>query len=198
MAKRIVYAKGYNGLSDFVYVDLLPDVKRSRQFNMNVIITLTFTVVLAFVFIYMPFRTATEEFEVLNGLNNDLKHELLLTNEELIGYEINLETITFEQQIELLVVYKVDFNNLLDDLQILVDLKNINYSTTLTEIYYYADLSSFEITIISTSNDIFNHLNNDFLNLNWVATSSYSQPEQLQDAVLWRSTFTIGVDRDAE
>ena len=90
------------------------------------------------------------------------------------------------------------FNNLLDDLQILVDLKNINYSTTLTEIYYYADLSSFEITIISTSNDIFNHLNNDFLNLNWVATSSYSQPEQLQDAVLWRSTFTIGVDRDAE
>ena len=198
MAKKIVYAKGYNGFSDFVYVDLLPDVKRSRQFNMNVIIMLTFTVVLAFVFIYMPFRAATEEFEELNGLNNDLKHELLLTNEELVGYEINLETITFEQQIDLLVVYRVDFNNLLDDLQILVDLKNINYSTTLTEIYYNADTSSFRITVISTSNDIFNHLNNDFLNLNWVSISSYSQPEQLPDAVLWRSTFTIGVDRDAE
>ena len=198
MAKKIVYSKGFDGISDFVYVDLLPDVKRSRQFNMNVIITLTFAVVLSFVLIYMPFRAATEDFEELNGLNNDLKHELLLTNEELVGYEINLETISFEQRIDILKVYKVDFNNLLDDLEILIDLKNINYSTTLTEIRYDATSNRFEITVESTSNDIFNHLNNDFLNLNWVALSSYSQPEQLTNAVLWRSTFTIGVDRDAE
>jgi len=198
MAKKIVYSKGFDGVSDFVYVDLLPDVKRSRQFNMNVIITLTFAVVLSFILIYIPFRAATEDFEELNGLNNDLKHELLLTNEELVGYEINLETISFEQRIDILKVYKVDFNNLLDDLEILIDLKNINYSTTLTEISYNASNNRFEITVESTSNDIFNHLNNDFLNLNWVAISTYSQPEQLTNAVLWRSTFTIGVDRDAE
>ncbi len=198
MAKKIVYSKGFEGISDFVYVDLLPDVKRSRQFNMNVIITLTFAVVLSFIFIYMPFRAGTEEFEILNSKNNDLKHELLLTNEELVGYEINLETISFEQQINVLIDYKVDFNNLLDDLQILVELKNINYSTTLTEITYNAVSGNFDIIIISTSNDIFNHLNNDFLNLQWVDNSVYSQPTQLQDAVLWTSTFTIGVDLDAE
>lgn len=198
MAKKLVYSKGSGGVSDFVYVDLLPDVKRARQFNVNVIIALTLAVVSSFVFIYMPFRAATENFEELNGLNNDLKHELLLTNEELIGYEINLETITFEQEIDLLVLNKVDFNNLLDDIQLLIELKNINYSTTLTKISYNASSNNFSIIVISTSKDIFNHLNNDFLNLDWVSNSLYSQTEQLTDALLWRSTFTIGVDKDAE
>lgn len=198
MAKKLVYAKGFDGVSDFVHVDLLPEVKRSRQFNMNVIIALTLAVVLSFVLIYMPFRAATEEFEEINGLNNDLQHELLLTTEELYGYEINTDTIAFEDQIDFLVLQKVDFNNLLDDLKIIIALKNINYSTTLTEISYDSNLEQFSIVVESTSNDIFNHINNDFLNLGWVSNSTYSQPVQLQDAVLWRSTFTIGVDSDAE
>lgn len=199
MAKKIVYSKGYDGVSDFVYVDLLPEVKRARQFNMNVIIALTFAVVLSFVLIYMPFRTATEDFEVLNGLNNDLKHELLLTNEELIGYEINLETITFEQQIELLVVYRIDFNVLLGELRSLVEAKNVNNYTVITHIEYDSTMNSFEIIIESTLKNNFLKLNNDFMGLTWVSGSIYiSPPEALLGGTLYRSTFTIGVDVDAE
>ena len=198
MAKKVVYSKGFEGFSDFVYVDLLPDVKRPRQFNMNVILTLTFAVVLSFVLVYMPFRSTTEDFEEVNGLNNDLIHELLLTNEELDGYEIDLNTIAFENDILELSLYKVDYNNLIDDLQILIELKNINYSTNLTQISYNSILNTFDIEVESTSNDIFNYLNNGFLNLEWVSSSLYSQPVQLSGAVLWVSTFTIGVDIDAE
>lgn len=198
MAKKIVYSKGTDGVSDFVYVDLLPDVKRSRQFNMNVIITLTFAVVLSFVLIYMPFRSATSDFEKLNGLNNDLKHELLLTNEEFVGYEINLDTITFEQKIDDLKVNRIDFNELLDDLKIAISLKNINYSTTLNDISYNATNRTFVIIVESTSSDIFNYLNNDFLNFSWVSSSEHSQPELLTNTVLYRSIFTIGVDTSAE
>lgn len=199
MPKKIVYSKGFDGFSDFVYVDLLPDVKRARQFNMNVIIALTFAVVLSFVLIYMPFRTATEDFESLNGLNNDLKHELLLTNEELIGYEINLETITFEQQIEMLVIYRIDFNILLGEIRSLVEVKNVSNYTVITHIEYDSTMKSFEIIIESTLKDNFLKLNNEFMGLDWVSVSSYiAPPEALFGGTLYRSTFTIGVDLDAE
>ena len=99
--------------------------------------------------------------------------------------------INFEGDIEDLEEFKVDFNFLLDDLKIQIELKNINYSTTLTEIQYDAAQNVFIITVESTSNDIFNHLNNDFLNLEWVSGSSYSQPQQLSNVVLWKSTFMI-------
>ena len=85
MANRHVYMKGNN---DFVHVDLLPDVKRSRQFNVNVIVELTLAVVLSFVLIYIPYSRAIVDFEESNGINNNLKHELLLTQEEYDGYEI--------------------------------------------------------------------------------------------------------------
>lgn len=198
MAKKVVYSKGFEGFSDFVYVDLLPDVKRPRQFNMNVILVLTFAVVLAFVLVYMPFRNTTDEFEDVNGLNSDLRHELLLTNEELHGYEIDQITILFEDNIGELALYKVDYNYLLDDLKILIELKNINYTTELTRISYNSILNTFDITVESTSNDIYNYLNNGFLNLEWVSYSTYDQPVQVTGAVLWNSTFTIGVDNDAE
>jgi len=191
MAKKIVYSKGFDGVSDFVYVDLLPDVKRSRQFNMNVIITLTFAVVMSFVLIYIPFRAVTEEFELVNGINNDKKHQLLLTNEELIGYEINLETIEFETQIDKLEQSKVDFIDLFYDIKQLVRSKNINFTTTLEKVTYNSSTNTFDIMVESTSKDLFNHLNNDFLDLDWV-------PDQLSNIVLWQSVFTIGVDNDVE
>lgn len=198
MARKIVYSKGFEGTSDFIYVDLLPEVKRSRQFNVNVIMALTLGVVLSFTLIYIPFRARTEEFEDLNGLNNDLKHELVLTQEEFVGYEIDLSAIAFETQLDGLKDYRVDVNNLLDDISILVENYNSNSTTVITHVTYSASYSVFEITVESTSTTNLNRLNNDFLNLDWVVSSQYGQPVQLQDAVLYRSTFTLGVDRDAE
>ncbi len=49
--KKNVYQMDASGYGDFIYVNLLPEVKRSRQFNVNVIITLLFTIVIGFVLI---------------------------------------------------------------------------------------------------------------------------------------------------
>lgn len=194
MAGKHVYAKSVTGISDFIYVDLLPEVKRGRQFNVNVIIALLLAVVLSFMFIYTPFRNATENFEELNSLNNDLIHELALTNEEFIGYEINESTIAFEDEISSLMSNKVDFNNLLDDIELLVDL----YGGDITYVVYSAELNVLHVTISITSFWSYNELNNEILKLNWVESSGYSNPTNSGDPVLYSSTFTLGVARDAE
>ena len=193
MSKHI-YAKTAGGSSDFVYVDLLPDVKRSRQFNVNVIASLFLFVFLSFVLIYMPFRAATEKFEALNSENNDFRHELLLTEEEFAGYEINLETISFEEDIDNLSLYKVDFNNFFDDIELIVD----QNEGTIIYINYSAGASTMQVTVLHSSRFTFNILNNDLLALGWVETSEFSVPVRTGDAVLYSSTFSLGVDRDAE
>lgn len=194
MASKHVYAKSSGGISDFVYVDLLPDVKRSRQFNVNVIGALFLGVVLSFILIYMPYRTATETYEGLNADNNDLKHELMLTNEEFIGYEINLDTILFEESIDDLSTHKVDFNNFLDDIELLADTNE----GTIIYTSFYAESAQLEVTIVNSSQYSFNIFNNDLLELPWVGASTYTTPRRTGDAVQWSATFTLGVDQDAE
>jgi len=194
MGTKHVYSKALNGSSDFIYVDLLPDVKRSRQFNVNVIASLFLFIFLSFVFIYMPFRTATEKFEALNAVNNDLEHELALTREEFIGYEINLDTIVFEEEIDNLATYKVDFNNFFDDVVLVIDAKG----GKITYINYSASNSTMQVTVLHSSPFTFNILNNDLLELGWVETSQFSIPTRTGDAVLYSSTFSLGVDRDVK
>jgi len=194
MATKHIYAKSVSGVSDFVYVDLLPDVKRSRQFNMNVIGALFLGVFLSYVLLYMPFRTLTEEHETLNALNNDLQHELMLTNEEFLGYEINLDIIVFEENIDNLVIHKVDYNNFLDDIELLSD----EHEGTIIYTSYLAETSELHVTIVNSSQYSFNILNNDLLELPWVSTSDYSVPIRTGDAVQYSATYTLGVDLDAE
>ena len=175
MAKKIIYAKGTGIKSDFVYVDLLPDVKRSREFNINVIIVVTIAVVLSFVFIYIPYSSATVVFEESNGLNNDLTHELLLTQEEYAGYEI-------------------DLNDLKDDLEIVIDV----YDGYLNKIIYNAESRTIEVTIQMTTRLMYDTLNNSLLNISWVENSEYIAPRLLSNGIMYESTFTIGVEENAE
>ncbi len=194
MGNKHIYSKSANGISDFVYVDLLPEIRRSRRFNINVISALFLGVFLSFVLIYMPFRTATEKFEILSALNNDLEHELMLTNEEFVGYEIDLETIAFEEEIVALALLKVDFNNYLDDVELLVD--GSEGSIIFTQ--YFSDVGELRVTVLISSPFAYNILNNNLLELSWVESSEYSIPVRTGDAVLYSATFTLGVDRDAE
>lgn len=194
MAKRHVYMKDNDGNNDFVYVDLLPEVKRSRQFNANVIVELTLAVVLSFVFIYVPYSRARVEFEESNGLNNDLKHELSLTNEEYKGYEIDLDALDFQSKIDLIKDSKTNFNSYQDDLEIVVDV----YDGTLSQITYNAELQTIQISIQMTSMLMFDTLNNSILDISWVNTSTYVAPKLLSNAVMYESTFTIGVEADVE
>ena len=193
MAGKHIYSKSFSGVSDFIYVDLLPEVRRSRQFNVNVIAALFLGVALSFVLIYMPFRTLTEQFEELNSLNNDLNHELVLTKEEFVGHEINLDNIVFEEKINTIEDLRVDFNNYLDDAELVADLN----SGTITSVNYSAESSSLEITIITSSQFAYSIINNDFLELDWVAYSEYTNPN-IYSGILYSSTFKLGVDTNVE
>lgn len=194
MAGKHIYAKTVGGASDFVYVDLLPEVKRSRQFNVNVIAALTLGVVLSFVLIYLPYSKLTVKYEELNATNNDLVHELMLTNEEFDGYEIDLPTIAFEEDIDNLKTFQVDFNNYLDD----IELASTENDGIIIYTHYSAETSEFLVTIVMSSPFTYNILNNDLLELDWVESSEFTTPSRTGDAVLYTATFKLGVDTDAE
>ncbi len=194
MAKKHVYSRSSQGFGDFIYVDLLPDVRRSRQFNMNVIIVLLFTISIGFLLIYMPYSDLIFELEDISGINNDLQHEFVLTNEEFVGYNIDLYAINFEDDITEISKLRVNFNNLVDDVELVVDLSNgridsVKYSATSEELYI-------EVSIVSQFS--YSALNNQLLNLGWVSYSSYNTPVRFSGDVEYTALFTIGVDYNAE
>lgn len=194
MAKKHVYSKDSTGFGDFVYVDLLPDVRRARQFNMNVILLLLLTIVLIFVFIYIPYSSATFDYEDLNAINNDYLHELALTQEEFDGNEIDLSAITFEDDIDELNKLRIDFNNLADDITLKIDLNN----GIVRSITYSAISNEFEVEVAIVSQFSYNTINNQLVNLPWVEYSDYSTPERYGDEVFFTAIFVIGVDYNVE
>ena len=193
MSKKVVYSKHEHGIGDFVYVDLLPDVKRARQFNVNVIIGLLLAVSLTYVLIFLPYRAATETFETLNGDNNDLRHEMVLTQEEFVGYEIDLTVLQFEDDIEELQDLKVDFNNLLDDVEL-----QVGSDGDITFISYNAEINQLRVTVSMTNFYSFNTLDQKFLNLGWVVNSQYTEPSKIGDDVQYSATYILEVNPNAE
>jgi hypothetical protein len=194
MAKKHVYSKDVTGYGDFIYVDLLPEVKRSRQFNVNVIIALLYAIIIGFFFIYRPYSDAVFQYEDLSGINFDLKHELSLTNEEFSGYEIDLDALAFEEDIIEMELKRVNYNNLIDDIQLIVDLNN----GRIKQVTYNSDTKELLVQVSIISQFSYNTLNNQVLNLPWVSYSSYSTPTRDFDEVEYTSTFTIGVDYNVE
>ena len=194
MAKRHVYSKDATGFGEFIYVDLLPEVRRARQFNMNVVVSLLFAIVLAFFLIYRPYRDGTFELEEVTSLNNDLLHEKVLTQQEFDGYEIDLNAIQFESDIQGFNLLRVDFNNLMDDVELIVDdnngrLRNVQYNAT-------SDTLTFEVALISQYS--YSTINNQLRILPWVETSKYSSPIKPGDDVEYVATFTVEVDYHVE
>jgi hypothetical protein len=194
MSKKHVYTKDLTGFGDFVYVDLLPEVRRAKQFNMRIIIALLLSVSLTFVLIYIPYSSATFKLEDINSDNNDLQHELALTQEEFEGYEINVEAIQFDKDITSIAATKTNFNDLYDYLEIFVDLND----GRIKDVYF--DLSSGEIvfTVSMVNYSRYSILNNQILNLSWVSKSSFTDPNIFGDDIEYTGVYTIEVNLDAE
>lgn len=194
MSKKHVYSKDTTGYGEFIYVDLLPEVRRSRQFNMNVIIALLFAVVLGFFVIYRPYRDATFELEQLNSINNDLIHELALTQEERDGYEIDLNAIAFQDDINEISKLKVNFNNLIDDVELLVEANGAR----IRSISYNSDRNELEVEISNTSDTKFEDLSNDLLALSWIKTCTFDNLGKPGGEIQYNAVYMIGVDYNAE
>ena len=197
MAKDFVYEKGVNSVGDFIYVDLLPQTRRGRQFNSNVILALLFALVLLFLLVFWPYRNLTNEFEALNDTNNDLKNEYALTQEEFEGYQIDLELVAYEARINGLTSYRVDFNNLLDDVNLQVTSDIIDGQ--IIHISYSAEREELEVTVVLTEIINYNILDSMFEDLDWVANSyTTGNPQRIGDTVVWQQTFILEVAQDVE
>lgn len=194
MPKKIVYQKSETGVTDFVYIDLLPEMKSLRHFNVNVIIVLLLLVVSSFILIYIPYRNATIEKEELNSLNNDLQHELILTQEEVIGFEIDTTVIDFQDDIDGLKDFRIDFNNHINDLALTASLQG----GRITEIDYDFNTQTINMTVAIVSTYTFNMLNIDILNLDWVTDSVYNTPTSIAGDVEYTATYQIGVEFNVE
>lgn len=193
MSKKYVYQKSERGVSDFVYVDLLPEVKRARQFNMNVIIAGTIAVVATYFFIFVPFRLATEEFEEVNGHNSDLEHRLILKEAERDLHEINLDIINFEQDINQLQDLNVDLNNYLDEINIASDFRE----GEVIEIIYNVEAETLLIRVIMINDQYFPILRNDYLAFDWVYGVSASDKEDY-GSIYQVVQYTLEVTPDVE
>lgn len=194
MSKKHVYSKDTSGFGDFVYVDLLLEVRRSRQFNINVILALLFAIVLGFFFIYRPYSAAIFDLEELNAINNDYEHELVLTQEEFTVYEIDLDAIGFEEDINEANQLRVDINNLVDD----VLLKSTLNKGEIQSVRYNAETKQMLIEISIISQFSFDTLNDELLNLSWVEDVEHSAPTRYSNDVAYTSIFVIGVDYNVE
>ena len=197
MAKDFVYEKGVNSVGDFIYVDLLPQTRRGREFNSNVILSLLFALVALFVLVFWPYRNLTTEFEELNDLNNDLQHELVLTQEEFHGYQIDLSLVEYEGKISELTNYRVDFNYYLDDVELQVT--NSIIDGRITFISYSAEREELQVTVVLTEKINFDILDTMFEGLDWVVNSNApSNAQRIGDTVEWEKTFILEVNLDVE
>jgi predicted PurR-regulated permease PerM len=194
MAKKHVYSKSEHGIGDFVYVDLLPEVRRPRQFNVNVIISLFIGVIAVYTLIFIPVNAQTAELEELRSAYQDKQHELTLIQEEFAGYEIDLSVLEYADSISALEDYRVDFNNLLDDVELEVN----KVGGEITFISYAAEASQLRVTVQLTSFFSYNTLDQNFKNLPWVDDSDYTEPDKNGADVVYTATFTLEVDPNVE
>jgi len=197
MAKDFVYEKGVNSVGDFIYVDLLPQTRRGREFNSNVILSLLFALVALFVLVFWPYRNLTTEFEELNDLNNDLQHELELTQEEFDGYQIDLSLVEYEHKINDLTGFRVDFNYYLDDVELQVT--NSIIDGRITFISYSAERQELQVTVVLTEKINFDILDTMFEGLDWVVSSNApANAQRIGATVEWEKTFILEVNLDVE
>ncbi len=190
MAKRYVYQKSAAGVSDFVYVDLLPEVKRARQFNMNVIIVGTLAVIATWVFVFIPYRTQTEIFEEKNGVLNDLTHRLTLKLEEQELHEIDLGIIQFEEEIDALLNLQVDFRVMKNQVDNVIE--STDNEAYVRDISYSA-IDNTLLVKVATKYDFYDTtFLDDFEDLDWTGTVTLDSNSTSED--LYVFTYTLEVN----
>ena len=81
--------------ADFIEIDLLPNVRRPRVFNANVLLVVLLIVVLSFLLIYLPFASRQSVLNENLEEYNDFNYRLELVNQEISGYGIEAERLRY-------------------------------------------------------------------------------------------------------
>ncbi|MFW5864889.1 MAG: hypothetical protein ACOCUE_02395 [Candidatus Izemoplasmataceae bacterium] len=193
MANRKFQSKGQQTTNEFILVDLLPDVRRPRQFNVNILLIVLFAVILSWIFIYFPLSNRQETLNNVLEENNDLQYELLLVNEELTGYNIQMNRVNFLDTVNTVSMHQINYQTYYDELEALVN----NYGGDVWFVRYSAVNSRFELMVELNTQIEFRSLNWDYGDLPYVDESSYTALQQTSNFT-YTAIFTIEVNIDAE
>ena len=86
--------------SEFVYVDLLPNIRRPRQFNVNIILIVLFAVFFTWLLIYWPLNNRQAEYDKALETLNDLETQQTFIDEQIETYRIDRSRINLLNSIE--------------------------------------------------------------------------------------------------
>jgi len=182
------------GEHEFIYVDLLPNVKRPRQFNVNILYIVLIAVAASWFLVYMPLANRQETLDRVLEQNNDMVNQLLLLNEEVTGYRIEQNRIDFSNQLDRVELMQTNY------LDVYQPVRNIisNYNGQITQLRYDAVTEELQVVVILNTEFVFQNLNLELLEQDFVTYSSHTTPTQQAGTVRYRATYTIGVDINVE
>ena len=189
MANRKYRSKYTNESNEFIHVDLLPNVRRPRQFNVNVLFVVLFAVIFGWLIIYIPLANRQETLNEVTELNWDLQTERELRTQQLVGYGINPERIDFAQRIDEADNLNIDFHVYSLELTEVI----ARYNGQIQLVRYDALRTEFFITVRMNNVFDFESLNWDFEELGFVVSSSHTNPLPV-DLQTYTSNYTIKIE----
>ena len=192
MAKKR-YRGGRDQISgDFIHVDLLPDVKRPRQFNINVIYIVLFAVFLSFLVIYWPLSNRQETLTNVIEENQDLTVELRLMEAVRSGLNLERDQITLYNLQNRIDALSVDY----DAHFAMIDTVLSTYDARVTRFEYFAAPNIFDLNITIEREDLMEYLYEDLIGLDFVAeVEIITRP---RDGLLYQYILVVEVKHDVE
>ncbi|GEM_PF-863978 len=181
--------------SEFITVDLLPDVRRPRQFNVNIILIVLVAVFFTWLLIYWPLSGRQAQLDSALETNNDLITMRELVNDQISEYRIDPSILEFQDHIDRIEALQTDYESLQTELV-----------ATVLQAESNAFFLSFTFNVVEEQMVIrlnlpraitFQNVRIALLELGYVESATYSSPSSPAGTSRYTAIFTIGVDLDA-
>lgn len=184
-----------NAEEAFIFVDLLPDVKRPRQFNVNVILVVLLAVFLSWLLIYWPLSGRQEQLDAALEENNDLIHQRGQVNEEIEGYRIEPDLVDFRENIDAVESLQKDYSAPLNDFEAAIGF--IESSGSVIRIEYNAITDQYTLLVLMSQQLSFSNVRIELLEIDFVESAAVDQIHSPTGTSRYQGRFTIEVNDDA-
>lgn len=179
---------------DFIHVDLLPDVKRPRQFNINVIYVVLFAVLLSFLLIYWPLSNRQETLTTVIEENQDLSHELSLMRAVRNGLNLEPEQISLYNLQNRIDDLAVDYFGYYETINAIMESEP--YNAQVIRFEYLAATNTFDLLVTIEREDFMDFLYEDLVGLPFV--EDVELIKRPSDGLLLHFVLIVEVSRDVE
>ncbi len=181
---------------EFIYVDLLPDMKRPRQFNVNIILIVLIAVGLSWLIIYMPLNTRQDELDEVLEAQNDLQSQYELTEQIIASYRLDADRIDFMRDIEAideLQSHYYDHKQILDD-----TIRTVHSDGRILRFSYNSFQETYTLQVSYVREEEFEVLEEYLYDLDFVESASYDSVRVPEGPANVQARVIVEVDPDAE